>query len=54
MVGVRVTRIRASRARTWYRVRARDARIRVMHAYPPTQPYKNEAVEPHIIAILTK
>jgi hypothetical protein len=37
-----------------YRVRARDARIRVMRRITPTGFYKNEVVEPRTIAIITR
>ena len=37
-----------------YRVRARDARIRVMRRITPTRTCKNEVVEPHTIAIITR
>ena len=37
-----------------YRVRARDARIRVMHANHPNSSLRNEAVEPRTIAIIAR
>ena len=37
-----------------YRVRARNARVRAMHTPTQKQLYKNEAVELHTIAIITR
>jgi len=37
-----------------YRVRARDARVRVMRTPTQKQLHKNEAIELHIIAIIAR